>query len=261
MDVLRYNQEAWDRRVDEGDRWTRPVSREVIAEARAGSWSLLLTPTKSVPRSWYPKLEGARVLGLASAGGQQCPVFAALGAKVTSFDNSPKQLARDREVADREGLTIDTVQGDMRDLSAFKDNSFDLIFNPVSNCFVPEVRPVWREAARVLKPGGVLLSGFANPIIYTFDPDLSVQGILQCKHRLPYSDVTSLTEVERRRYTDAGQPLNFGHTLEDQIGGQLDAGLLISAMYEDRFGGGTTEYEAYDLYFSSFIATRAIKPR
>ena len=79
MDVLRYNQEAWDRRVDEGDRWTQPVSPEVIAQARAGQWSLLLTPTRPVPRNWYPKLDGARVLGLASAGGQQCPVLASLG--------------------------------------------------------------------------------------------------------------------------------------------------------------------------------------
>jgi SAM-dependent methyltransferase len=261
MDVLRYNQEAWDRRVDEGDRWTQPVSREVIGQARAGYWSLLLTPTKPVPRSWYPKLEGASVLGLASAGGQQCPVLAALGAKVTSFDASPKQLARDREVAEREGLTIDTFEGDMRDLSSFDDEIFDLIFHPVSNCFVPDIRPVWKEAARVLKPGGVLLAGVTNPIIYTFDPALTVGGVLQCKYGLPYSDVTSLTDQERRRYTDAGEPLCFGHTLTDQIGGQLDAGLMLTAFYEDKSGGGSAEHEAYDLYFSSFIATRAIKPR
>jgi SAM-dependent methyltransferase len=261
MDVLRYNQEAWDRRVDEGDRWTQPVSREVIDKARAGYWSLLLTPTKPVPRSWYPRLEGASVLGLASAGGQQCPILAALGAKVTSFDASPKQLARDREVAEREGLVIDTFQGDMRDLSAFDDEIFDLIFHPVSNCFVSEVRPVWREAARVLKPGGLLLAGFANPIFYTFDPDLTVNGVLRCRYGLPYSDVTSLTDQERRRYTDAGEPLNFGHTLSDQIGGQLDAGFVVTGFYEDKFGGGSTEYEAYDLYFSSFIATRAVKAR
>jgi SAM-dependent methyltransferase len=261
MDVLRYNQAAWDRRVDEGDRWTQPVSTEVIEKARAGTWSLLLTPTKPVPRGWYPKLQGARVLGLASAGGQQCPVLAAAGAHVVSFDASPKQLARDREVADREGLTIDTFQGDMRDLSAFDDGIFDLIFHPVSNCFVADVLPVWREASRVLKPGGVLLAGFANPIIYTFDPELSVKGVLQCKYRLPYSDVTSLTDQERKRYTDVGEPLNFGHTLGDQIGGQLQAGLHVTGMYEDGCGGGSAEYEAYDLYFQSFIATRAHKPR
>src|SRR5688572_7033234 len=102
MDVLRYNREAWDRRVDEGDRWTQPVSPAIIESARRGELSLLLTPTKPVPREWYPPLKGARVLGLASGGGQQCPVLAAAGAHVTSYDNSPKQLARDREVANRE---------------------------------------------------------------------------------------------------------------------------------------------------------------
>ncbi len=261
IDILRYNGEAWDRRVDEGDRWTRPVSAEVIARAKRGDWSLLLTPNKPVPREWYPPLSGARVLGLASGGGQQCPVLAAQGARVVSFDNSSKQLARDREVADREGLPIQTIQGDMRDLSAFADATFDLIFHPVSNCFVPEVRPVWRECARVLKPGGVLLAGVANPIIYTFDPDLSVKGVLKCRYRLPYSDLTSLTDEERRRYTDAGEPLNFGHTIADQIGGQLDAGLVLTGFYEDTSGGGSAEFEAYDLYFSSFMGTRAVKPR
>ena len=79
------------------------------------------------------------------------------------FDNSPQQLARDRLVAEREGLEIRTVQGDMRDLSAFADASFDLVFHPVSNLFCPEVRPVWREAYRVLRQGGILLAGFMNP--------------------------------------------------------------------------------------------------
>ena len=90
---------------------------------------------------------------LASGGGQQGPILAAAGADVTVFDNSPRQLEQDRYVADRDGLHLQTVEGDMRDLSCFPDESFDLIVHPVSNVFVPDVKPVWREAYRVLKPG------------------------------------------------------------------------------------------------------------
>jgi SAM-dependent methyltransferase len=255
MSVRTYNREAWDRAVSEGDRWTVPVGPEVIAAARRGEWSIILTPHIPVPRSWFPPLEGADVLCLASGGGQQVPVLAAVGAKVTSFDNSPRQLGQDRMVAEREGLSIVTVEGDMRDLSVFADESFDLIVHACSNCFVEEVRPVWRECHRVLRKGGTLLAGFVNPVLFLLDPELEQQGILQLKYKVPYSDVTSLSDEERERYTKKGEPLCFGHSLDDQIGGQLDAGFSIAGFFEDRH----VEGDKLSAYLPPMIATRAIK--
>lgn len=261
MNVVEYNRSAWDHQVEQGNVWTQPFSAEVIARAKAGDWSLVLTPKKPVPRSWYPELQGADVLGLASGGGQQCPVFAAAGAKVAVFDNSPRQLAQDRAVADREGFDIRTEQGDMRDLSVFDDESFDLIFHPCSNCFCPEIRPVWRECFRVMRPGAVLLVGFTNPIVYAFDYALAQQGTLTVRHALPYSDVGSLPDEERQQFIDANEPLIFGHTLSDQIGGQLDAGLVLTDMFEDKSSQQGPEDHVYDRYFEGYIATRAVKPR
>ena len=254
MDVRAYNRTAWDHQVRTGNRWTVPVGPEVIAAARRGDWEIVLTPTRPVPRDWFPPLTGLDVLCLASGGGQQGPVLAAAGATVTVFDNSPAQLARDREVAARDGLSITTVEGDMRDLSAFADGSFGLIFHPCSNAFVPDIRPVWREAARVLRPGGVLLAGFTNPIVYVFDEAKMEQGEFVVRYRIPYSDVTSLTDEDRRRYTDKNEPLCFGHTLGDQIAGQLDAGLVLTGFFEDV--GESTRLSAY---IPCFIATRAVK--
>src|SRR5690606_7312110 len=114
------------------------------------------------PKQWFGTLKGKDVLCLASGGGQQVPILAAAGGRVTSFDNSEEQLSRDRAVAEREGLGVETVQGDMADLSVFPDASFDLVFHPASNLFIPDVNPVWRECFRVLRPGGRLLSGFLN---------------------------------------------------------------------------------------------------
>ena len=151
LDVRKYNRYAWDHQVDKKNPFTLPVGPEIIARARTGEFSVLLTETKPVPRDWFPPLKGLDLLGLACGGGQQGPVFAALGARVTIFDNSPAQLEHDRAVAKREKLVINTVEGDMRDLSAFTDESFDLVFHPVSSVFCPEVRPVWREAFRVLR--------------------------------------------------------------------------------------------------------------
>lgn len=253
-ELLHYNRRAWDRAVARRSEWTVPVSPETIAAARLGDWQIILTPTKPVPRTWFPDLAGCDVLGLASGGGQQGPILAAAGARVTVLDNSPRQLTQDRYVADREGLTLTTVEGDMADLSCFDDASFDLIVHPCSNLFVPDVRPVWREAYRVLRPGGVLMAGFCNPVLFIFDAGLADEGVLQVRHKLPYADLTHLTAEERQRYIDEEQPLEFGHTLEDQIGGQLDAGFRLTGFYEDGWPGVTLAE-----YMSIFMATRAVK--
>src|SRR5512137_332335 len=163
MDIRRYNRDAWDREVRKSNKWTVPVSADTIAKARRGDWQIVLTPTMPVPADWFPQLKGADILCLASGGGQQGPVLAAAGANVTVFDNSPRQLEQDRMVARREGLMLVTVEGDMRDLSVFADGCFDLVFHPVSNVFCPDIRPVWREAFRVLRAGRILLAGFGNP--------------------------------------------------------------------------------------------------
>ena len=52
-----------------------------------------------------------------------------------------------------------------------------------------------------------------------------------------------------------GEPLSFSHSLEDQIGGQLDAGFALTGLYEDGWAG-----EPLAEYFPLTIATRAVKP-
>ena len=108
------------------------------------------------------------MLCLASGGGQQGPILSAAGADVTVFDNSPQQLAQDQMVANRDELNLQTIQGDMADLSAMESDRFDLVFHPCSNTFVPDVNPVWRECYRVLKKGGTMISGFCNPVLFLF---------------------------------------------------------------------------------------------
>jgi SAM-dependent methyltransferase len=255
VDINTFNRDGWDQRVAERDHWTLPVSPETIARAREGSWSVLLTSTKDVPLEWFGDLEGKDVLALASGGGQQGPVFAAAGARVTVFDASERQLAGDRMVADRDRLELTTVQGYMHDLSAFEPESFDLIFHPVSNCYAPHVPPVWKEAFRVLRPGGTLLSGFMTPASYIFDALAEDRGELILKHPLPYADNKDLPDHEREEIARECHTFEFSHTLDDQIGGQLAAGFLLSGFYED-----CEPKRLVAQYFPDMIATRAIKP-
>lgn len=248
-DILAHNQRAWDREAKAGSPWTTPVADEVIEAAQQGRWSIILTPHKSVPRAWFPTdLTGVRLLALAGSGGQQAPILAAAGAQVTVLDLSPQQLAHDKQVAKRFDLPLRIEQGDMADLSRFDEESFDLIINPCSNCFVPDVERVFRECARVLRPGGRLMVGMLQPTFYMFDHD-DAEGSLTVKHQLPYrGDALE----HRSRYEESGAAFEYSHTLTSQIGGQLNAGLRLLDIYEDRWPASQIPLDAYaPLYFAT----------
>ncbi len=255
MDIRKHNETAWDNEVKIGNKWTIPVTCEEVNLARQGDYTLLLTPTKSVPKEWTSNLKNKDVLCLASGGGQQGPIFSAVGANVTVFDNSKAQLSKDEMVANRDDLNIKLEQGDMRDLSRFEDESFDFIFHPVSNCFIDNVEKVWKECYRILRKGGTLISGFSNPIIYIFDLyEWEKNNTLIVKNKIPYSDIEQLPKEQLKERVDTKDTLEFGHSLQSQIGGQIEAGFLIAGFYEDNAGG-----DLLDKHIDTYIATKAIK--
>ena len=233
----------------EGWEWGKPISHETYLAAREGRWDVLLTPTKPVPHDWFGDLKGKKVLGLASGGGQQMPIFAALGAMCTVFDYSKKQIESELLVAEREGYEIRAIRGDMTKPLPFQDAEFDLIFHPVSNCYVREVKPIWRECFRVLKPGGLLLSGTDHYVNYIVDEDEE-----RIVNSLPFDPLRNPEQMRQLQKDDSG--VQFSHTLEEQIGGQLEAGFLLQALYEDTNGEG----RLHALHIPTMLAMLARKP-
>jgi len=257
-DIIIHNRRVWNRQALQQCAWSQPVSSDTIAAAKAGQWKIHLTPG-NLPEHWLYDVCGKRILCLASAGGQQAPVLAAAGAEVTVLDLSAEQLAHDDSVARRDGLTLTLIEGDMRDLSLFANASFDCIVHPISNQYVPDIRPVWQECFRVLRSGGKLLSSFFNPVVFVGDrtPDYAEQGVIRPKFHLPYSDLTDLTEQELAEKKQRGEAFVFGHSLSEQIGGQLEAGFLLAGFIEDKQPNPRFLIEHY---LPSFLATYAIKP-
>ena len=248
MNYQEINSKTIDTWCEDGWEWGQPISHEVYEKALNGEWGVYLTPTKPVPKEWFGELKGKRLLGLASGGGQQIPIFAALGAECTVLDYSVSQCESERMVAEREGYQVEILQYDMTKPLPFEDGTFDLIFHPVSNCYVEEVKPIFKEGYRILKKGGVLLCGLDNGVNYIFDDD----GVV-VKNRLPYN---ALRDPELyKECVENGWGIQFSHTFEEQIGGQLEAGFTMTHVYEDTNGSGNL----HEHNVPTFWATRAVK--
>ena len=248
MNYQDINARTIDRWVEEGWEWGIPISHEDYLKAKAGDWDMLLTPTKFVPHEWFGELEGKKVLGLASGGGQQMPIFAALGAECAVLDYSEKQLESERLVAERESYSIEIIRADMTKPLPFSDESFDLIFHPVSNCYVKEVKPIFKECARILKKGGILLAGLDNAVNYLVDEEET-----RIINTMPFDPLTNEEQRKLLEETDCG--MQFSHTIEEQLGGQLEAGLVLTHIYGDTNGSG----RLHEMNIECYFATRAVK--
>ena len=250
MNYQDINAQTIDRWVEEGWEWGQPIDHETYEKAKNSQWDVVLTPTKPVPHFWFGgDLKGKKILGLASGGGQQMPIFAALGAECTVLDYSPRQLESEKMVAQREGYDIQIIRADMTKPLPFADETFDIIFHPVSNCYVKEVKPIWKECFRILKHGGILLAGTDNATNYLVDEEES-----KIVNSLPFDPLVNESHRKLLEDTDCG--MQFSHTLEEQLGGQLEAGLVLTHLFEDTNGSG----RLHDLNIPCYTATRAVKP-
>lgn len=242
------NKETIDKWIEEGWEWAKSISHEEYIDAKNGNWNVLLTPTVPVPHEWIGNIKDKKILGLASGGGQQMPILNALGAKCSVIDYSSKQIESEYKVAKREGYTIEAIEGDMSKKLPFDDETFDIVFHPVSNCYVEDVQHIFNEAYRVLKKGGTFLAGLNNEINYIVD-----QNEKEIVWKMPFNPLKDEKAKEFMVKENAG--MQFSHNMTEQIGGQLKAGFTLVDIYEDTNGFG----RIHELNIKTYIATKSIK--
>ena len=228
--------------------WGRAISHEDYIKALNGDWDVKLTPVKFVPHEWFGNFKGKKLLGLASSGGQQIPIFTALSAECTVLDYSDAQLENEKIVAERENYKVNIVKADMTKPLPFENESFDIIFHPVSNCYIESVEPVFKECYRILKKGGILLCGLDTIINYILDKNFE-----KVVFSMPFNPLKNEEHREFLQKLDCGY--QFSHNLSEQLGGQLKAGFILTNIEDDTGDEG----KLHEMNIPTFIMTRAIK--
>lgn len=224
-DSARYNQQRWQRLVDAGAVFTRPYRDMTAEQARE----------RLDPNGELGDLRGKRVLGLAGGGGQQSVLYGLLGAQTTILDLSDAQLDLDREMAAAYGFDVTLVQGDIRDLSIFEDDSFDIIDHAYSLNFVPDLGDLFEQVARVIAPGGIYTLMFANPFSAGVrmtawnGSGYTVSQPYQESQRITYADEDWVYDQDAH---EVPPPVEYRHTLSTVINGLARAGFVIRQLYE-----------------------------
>jgi len=232
--------------VDNNVYWSVPVTNEDIEKVKNGCFEISISGNKALPSEWFPEnMAGVKILCLAGAGGQQSPLCAAAGADVTVLDLSENMLKRDKMVAERENLLIQIEHGNMCDLSRFTNESFDIIINPPSLFYVPDVLPVFQECYRVLKSGGTFIMCAPNPTNYLCEY-VEDEGYYVVCNKLPYKSF---------EHDDQGTWIEYGYTLDSYIGGQVKCGFSIVGFFEDSLDNQIDE----TVFCETCFVTRAIK--
>lgn len=255
MRIERLNGKAWDEESRKKNFWTNGLTEDMKEKLESGKQSIWVTPKSDVPFSWLEEKGNGKALNLGGGGGQQTVILSRLGFSVTTIDVSERQIRKDKKALEEYGLAAELINGDMRDLSMFEDESFSLVISPQAVNFISDVQQFYKDIYRVLRKDGIFIIGFANPILYIFDREAENKGKLKVKYTIPYSDERSLSKKERKRKIMEKDTFEYSHTLSSLIGGLCREGFVIEDMFSD-----DSLFEPVDSFLSdSFIALKARK--
>lgn len=212
------NRRHWNERQDD-PRFSCSI------DAPSSDWKQPLDP-------WIQQegdLNGRRVLCLGAGGGTHGPSLAFAGAIVTVMDLSPSLLAIDQAIASRLGLSMKTIEQSMVAEWSDELTEFDLILQPVSGCYIPDLKVMYERIAKALKPNGVYVFQAKQPSMMQMRWDLDHSHYIAIE---PYAQQWPLPPGEPKDFFREHGAVEFLHTWDELLGSLCRAGLIIEAFEE-----------------------------
>ncbi len=253
-EILNANRRVYDAMAAAKDPLCRPAKDDELSN-----------PLETVDGAGWlgQSIAGRKVLCLAAGGGRQSSLYAAAGADVTVVDLSGAMLELDRQVARDRGFPVRLIETSMEDLSGLSDGEFDIVVQPVSTCYVPDVRPVFSEVARVLRGGGIYISQHKQPGSLQASMKRTDQGYA-LRHKYyrdsPVPDADTTSKAARRlRETGA---VEFLHRWEQLIGGMCRAGFMIADLVEPMHAKKNAELGSFAdraTFVAPYVRIKAIR--
>ena len=236
-----HNRTAWDARVQGGKRFTVAATNEEMER-----------PLEILdPLGWLGgDITDKRILCLGAGGGRHGPMLAQAGARVTVVDISPEMLRLDTELAEAKGLQVETIETSIDDLSMLPEAAYEAVMQPVSTCYVPDIRLAYHELARVMMPGGVYISRHKQPTNLQVDLAPTPQGFLIDS---PYYLDGPLSPAKRLGPHREQGTMEFLHQWGDLLGGLCESGFVIEAVTEPKFSDPSAQPGSFE-YRGQFIA-------
>lgn len=219
-----HNRRAWDERVRRGESHTETASPTQIADPLA-----VIDDCRWLGGS----VRGKRVLCLAAGGGKHSVLFALAGATVAVVDLSPQMLEQDRRMAAAHQVRVRIVETSMEDLSMFAPASFDIVVQPVSTCYIPELGALYGEVARVTDDGGLYISQHKQPAALQAEVRSTAGGYLLSE---PYDRSGPLPPVLPGCQHRESDTIEFLHSWSELLGCMCRAGFAIEDLVEPRHG-------------------------
>ncbi len=245
--ILEHNRRAWDERVRQGKRFAQPATDTDFED-----------PMKTMDGpGWLGDVRDKHVLCLGAGGGRHGPMLASLGAHVTVVDISPAMLELDREVAAARGLQVNTVEASIDDLSVLHDAAYEIVIQPVSTCYVPDIRQVYREVARVTRPGAIYSSRHKQPTSLQVGLVPVPAGFIIGEPYYLNGPLSPQQQVGPHREQGT---MEFLHRWGELLGGLCQSGFVLEDVMEPKFGDpaaqpGAFEYRGH--YIPPYIQFKA----
>lgn len=254
-----------------------PPAREALLSQNRAAWTALANhPRFAGPLTLPPDARSATaaldpwlredgvhdkaVLCLGAGGGRHGPLLARAGARVTVVDISEAQLDHDRRAAGSAGLTLQTICASLDDLHELDEASCDVVVQPVSACYLPDLSRMHQEIARVLRPGGLYLAQHKQPASTQAEAQPTDGGYLVRVRSSEHAPLPDRVGVAHREPGTA----EYLHTLETLVGGLCRAGFVVCDLQEpviaDAFApSASAEHRA--LYLPPYLKIKARRAR